>query len=393
MKNEDVKETAQAFRLTRTELFAIRDGVTAAVEARLAGRASSLGLYPSFLRRPKQLADGEYLALDFGGSNIRAARIGLTGGRLRIGSLVKRPLVDFAGRYDYRQGVTTEALFSFVAGVVCEAAGEKGGLLGHTFSFPVRQTGRNSAQLLQWTKEISVCGVKGQDVQALLRNALQAIGRNDIKPTVLLNDTTATLLSGAYHTPQTIVGTICGTGHNSCYEEPTVQPTMILNSESGNFDGLPSNRFDQALDQTSHFPGCQRLEKMTAGHYLGDLVKLAARETGLTLPDNWSAAAFAPILTEATDMPLAQLVRAVVARAAQLAAAELAAFVRRSIVEGGMVPAVAADGSVFAGLPFFFQQVAKWLPILAEQPVSLYLEPDGSIKGAAIAAACTRWCR
>lgn len=386
----DVEETTQAFRLTQAQLFAIRDGVTAAAEARLAGRASSLGLYPSFLRRPQKLSDGEYLALDFGGSNIRAARIELTGRRMRINRLVKRSLTDPDGRYDYRREMTAEALFSFVAGVVSEAAGEKGGLLGHTFSFPARQTSGNSAELLQWTKEMSVSGAQGRDVQALLRNALQGIGRDDIKPAVLLNDTTATLLAGAYHRPETVVGTICGTGHNSCYEEQAAQPVMILNSESGNFDVLPFNRFDQALDQASHFPGRQRLEKMTAGYYLGELVTLAAGETGLLLPDNWSAAAFAPMLAQASDTPLASLVRAVVERAAQLAAAELAAFVRRSVIQAGTVPAVAADGSVFAGLPFFFQQAAKWLPILAEQPVSLYLESDGSLKGAAIAAACVR---
>ena len=388
MKNKDIEAAAEAFRLTRPQLFAVRDRVTAAVEDRLAGRSSSLALYPSFLHRPQQLLKGEYLALDFGGSNIRAARVALSGGRLRIARLVKRPLTDPNGRYDYRHGVTVEELFSFAAGVVSEAAGQNGGLLGHTFSFPASQTGVNSALLLQWTKEMSVYGAEGKEIQSLLCTALHAIGRTDIKPAVILNDTTATLLTGAYHVRETVVGTICGTGHNSCYEETTLRPAMILNPESGNFDELPFTCFDEALDRKSQFPGRQRLEKMTAGHYLGELVKIAAREAGFAAPDVWSAASFAPLLRDGRDNPLTPLVQAVVARAGQLAAAELAALVRRSAVAAGTVPAVAADGSVFAGLPFFFQQVADWLPILAEQPVRLYLETDGSLCGAAIAAGC-----
>lgn len=390
MPDKALIEAAAVFSLTKEQLFAVRDGVTAAVEARLAGQESSLSLYPSFLRRPAgQAPDGAYLSLDFGGSNIRAARIELSGGRLHCGRLIKKPLVDPFGRYDYRHGVTTEELFLFVAGVVSEAAGTDGGLLGHTFSFPTRQTGRNEAELLEWTKEMSVDGACGRDVQELLRTALGFLGRNDIEPAVILNDTTATLLSGAYHDPATVVGTICGTGHNSCYEETELRPAMIVNPESGNFDGLPFTCFDQTLDAQSQYPGRQRLEKMTAGHYLGELVRLAAEYCGRPLPLAWSAAAFTPLLAQGASSEEAVLVRAVVLRAARLAAAELAALVCRER-SSHVTPAVAADGSVFAKLPLFFQETAAWLPVLAEQPVRLYLEPEGSLNGAAIAAACPR---
>ena len=64
-----IHEVRRAFCLSRAQLFGVRDGVTAAIEARLAGRESSLALLPSFLRRPAGLPSGTYLALDFGGSN------------------------------------------------------------------------------------------------------------------------------------------------------------------------------------------------------------------------------------------------------------------------------------------------------------------------------------
>ena len=52
MRDKALREAAAAFSLTKEHLFAVRDGVTAAVEARLSERPSSLSLYPSFLRRP-----------------------------------------------------------------------------------------------------------------------------------------------------------------------------------------------------------------------------------------------------------------------------------------------------------------------------------------------------
>ncbi len=382
-----IQEVQQAFSLSQAQLLAVRDGVTAAIEARLAGQDSSLALLPSFLRRPACLPSGSYLALDFGGSNVRAARIELSAGRMQVKNVAQRPLADPAGGYDYRRGVTTKALFAFVASVVSEAAGTEGGFLGHTFSFPADQTGINAACLRQWTKEMAVAGAEGRDVQQLLTEALCALGRADIEPVALVNDTVATLLAGAQIVPTTVAGTICGTGHNSCYEERALPLPMIVNAESGNFDGAPSNRFDEALDRQSQFPGRQRLEKMTSGQYLGELVRLAAAEADVALPDGWQSASFGPALAPGAAPDVAALVRAVTERAGQLVAAELAALVRRSVLAPGVTPAVAADGSVFARLPLFCQTVQAWLPVLAERPVRLHLTPDGSLLGAAIAAA------
>jgi hexokinase len=49
---------------------------------------------------------------------------------------------------------------------------------------------------------------------------------------------------------------------------------MIINIESGNFDGLPANVYDRQLDLHSKKPGEQVLEKMVSGRYLGELMRL-----------------------------------------------------------------------------------------------------------------------
>jgi hexokinase len=83
------------------------------------------------------------------------------------------------------------------------------------------------------------------------------------------------------------VGGIVGTGTNFCYCESikniyTLNPAkkkncgreaMIINLESGNFDKLPQNRYDEVLDKNSINRGHHIEEKMVSGLYLGELTR------------------------------------------------------------------------------------------------------------------------
>ena len=91
--------------------------------------------------------------------------------------------------------------------------------LGFTFSFPCRQKGLASGELIKWTKGFTSEGVEGEDVVALLIKAISK--RNDVKVDVaaLLNDTTGCLMSCAWQNPNCRIGLIIGTGTNACYLE------------------------------------------------------------------------------------------------------------------------------------------------------------------------------
>ena len=102
--------------------------------------------------------------------------------------------------------------------------------LGFTFSFPTLQRGLARAELANWTKGYVCEGVEGEDVVALLEEAIRRrgdmnieVGDNDIKPTTptliflpqvdaILNDTTGCLLACAYKRPECAIGIIMGTG-------------------------------------------------------------------------------------------------------------------------------------------------------------------------------------
>ena len=261
---------------------------------------SSLRMLKSYLGLPTGKEQGEYLALDFGGTNVRVLRIRLEGeGKFEILKKVAKPLI-VEGEYDYIGASSTkEQMFGLLAELIDEAVEgnhEQKYLLGHTFSFPSSQTDVNNARLIIWTKEFATPGVEGEVVNDLLKEALDKRGLTNVEPVAVLNDTVAVLLSAAYKQSGTYIGSIYATGHNTCYLEPNVDGVpMILNLESGGFMKLLPSRFDNVIDEQSEKPGEQRLEKMVSGRYMGELYSCWARRTSgsptalrpLTSPASW----------------------------------------------------------------------------------------------------------
>lgn len=171
--------------------------------------------------------------------------------------------------------------------------------LGFTFSYPATQSRINSGVLQRWTKGFDIPGVEGEDVVPLLTEKLKE--RNvPIKIVALINDTCGTLVASRYVDPLTEMGCIFGTGVNGAYYEKVSNITkykgrfpkdipedspMLINCEYGSFDNahkvIPRTRFDITIDETSPRPGQQTFEKMTAGFYLGDLLRLTLLEASL----------------------------------------------------------------------------------------------------------------
>lgn len=383
---------------------------------------SSLRMLPSYLGLPTGAERGDYLALDFGGTNVRVLLYRLAGkGKYEILSHVAKPLkVD--GVYDFIGAEATgEDMFDFIAALVDEAVGgdhETPYLLGHTFSFPSRQTNINDARLIIWTKEFAAKGVEGEVVNDLLRAALVRQGLSNVTPNSVINDTVAVLLAAAYIHGDTKIGAIYATGHNTCYLEPytgTAQPPMILNMESGGFSKLVPNRFDVALDAASEKKGEQRLEKMVAGRYMGELFGMPLAELlgekgrayGFTSVDlsriledvSAEAQLAATLVEEMTGVTLTaedavrvrELARAIARRSVRLIAASFVGTLWQITGGGEMRPQhIAVDGSVYEKMPLVKDTMsAAFEELLGEDAakVDTILACGGSGLGAALAAA------
>ncbi len=390
---------------------------------------SSMRMLKSYVGLPSGNEKGDYLALDFGGTNIRVFRIRLEGGgKYEIIKRVGRPLI-VPGEYNYiSKDATAEQMFDFIAELVDEVIDgdhQTKYYLGHTFSFPSTQDNIYNARLIIWTKEFATQGVEGEIANDLLVAALKRRGAGNVEPVAVLNDTVAVLLSAAYKTPDTFIGSIYATGHNTCYLEPSIHDPngfgeggMILNLECGNFSKLAPNRFDKEYDEGSEKPGEQRFEKMVSGRYMGELFGMAIAELlgekgkqyNLTSVDmSMIMLDDSEKLTKASDIIMAKvgreldfddvakvkkLAETIVIRSARLVAASFVALVWQRAGKGKIVKQhVAVDGSVYEKMPHAKENITKALSeLLGEDAanVDTILDNGGSGLGAAIAAAMAK---
>mgnify|MGYP000900216149 FL=1 len=416
-------EIIEAFTVDAEHLREIAADFRQDMRLGLAGSEdSSLRMLPSFLGLPTGEECGDYLALDFGGTNVRVLLYRLAGnGRYEVLSHAAKPL-KVEGSYDYISAeATAEQMFDFLAALIDEAIGgdtETPYLLGHTFSYPSAQTNINDARLIIWTKEFAVQGVEGQVVNDLLKEALVRRGLLNVTPNSVINDTVAVLLSAAYVHGDTWIGAIYATGHNTCYLEPYAgkadQP-MILNMESGGFQKLTPNRFDTALDAASEKPGEQRLEKMVSGRYMGLLFDMALAELfgeperrygfssieiSRMLEDQSDQAHAAAVIVETiTGYTIAAedavcvraLAQAVAARSVRLITATFVGTMWQIAGVGEICRQhIAIDGTVYEKMPLVKETMADaFAELLGEDApkVDTILASCGSGLGAALAAA------
>jgi len=407
------------------------------MEQSLSGRVSSLKMFPSYLQAPNGYEAGTFLALDFGGSNARAAVVELRGaGNFLELHKLSRPLSDPESGRDYRAAsVTAEELFDFLAGIIQEVlsnssahptlkSSTSGPLpLGFAFSFPYRQQTIGEGFLLYWNKEVETSGVVGKDVGHLLSAALERRGLGSVVSlTAIINDTVTTFLTAAYQDPSLDIASIIGTGHNTCYLEqkaPGFEAPVIINTESGNFSDAPDTPYDQRLDLESDNPGEQRFEKKLSGKYLGELFRrivLDFSQRGLfsglnnpPAPARWnqpysiSGKDLALILLEEDShsrlvprdecFALKRIAHLLTKRSAQLVAASFIGVVRHLDPHLDHRHTVAIDGSLYKGMPGYAQELTVALSEALESKaglVTVKMSAGGSLTGAAIAAALAK---
>ncbi len=394
----------------------------------LAGEKSSLKMIPSFVCRPKGTEKGKFLALDLGGTNIRVLAVELDGNRNAVLTAANKSVIPqemMAGTWDN--------LFDFIADCVLlffkenDIGIHQGYSLTFTFSFPVAQSSIASGKLIGWTKGFTAAGVEGEDVVALLSEALKRKGASFIHVAALANDTVGTLMAKSYADPSCDMGVILGTGTNACYPEKIAHilkrpglgasGEMIVNMEWGGFNQLQTNIYDNILDRASLNPGKQLLEKMVSGMYLGEIARLVIVEMieqGLLFRGT-SLSAFSKgyalttehlaMMTQGSDFfadfglrdvtaadrqAIHEICRIVSTRSARLAGAAIAAVVTWMDANLESEHTIAIDGSLFEKYPGFQGCMSDILnDLLGDRGamIKLDLAKDGSGIGAAIIGA------
>ncbi len=405
------KDAIAVFSFGPEEIVAASEVFRSEMEKGVAGdKSSTLNPLPSFLGLPTGDEQGDFIALDFGGTNVRAERVRLFGGgQYERSACMAKPLI-IPGRYNHANGgETAQGLFGFIAEIVDAVIGgdhETPYYLGHTFSFPAVQESPDDAKLLSWTKELAVPDVEGQWINERLSEAMQARGLTNVRPTAILNDTVAVMLAAAYQWDDVAIGSIYATGFNACYLEKFggEKPPMVMNLEAGNFGWFDQNEYDAALDQASEKPGEQVLEKMVSGRYVGALFSRAFGDIlGETFPAVTGEDIFHIIrgddegllqrmakgsLTEDQVRESIALAEAIVRRSARIAAAVYAGILRHVGNDGGKN--IAVEGSFFMHMSMARATLHEALKELLgdeAEKVKVWQVTGGASLGAALAAA------
>ena len=262
------------------------------MDAGLAGKGKSLAMIPAYVDVDKSVpTDSPIIVLDAGGTNLRVAVIWFDqAGKRHVEDFQKFAMPGTAGA----KQLSPEEFFAKFAEFlepVCKRADN----VGFCFSYATEITPSLDGKLLRWTKQVNAPGVVGKMVGSGIANALKKKTGRKLGIRVL-NDTVATLLAGKSagisRQYSSYVGFILGTGTNIAYIESNqnikklkkLDParTMVINVESGNFNGAPASTFDTLFDQTTADPGVGLFEKMISGAYIGGvgltLLKCAAKE-------------------------------------------------------------------------------------------------------------------
>lgn len=263
------------------------------MERGLRGQSSSLPMLPSYICPVSQVPAGKtVLALDAGGTNLRASLVHFDeNGKALAAGTRKAPMPGTRGP------VGAKEFFDAIAELVFPLLENQDGVtgIGFTFSYAMEITQDTDGILLSLSKEVDAPEVIGQSLREGLREALKRRGCHYPGPIILLNDTTATLLSGLVEIPRDseaentkdryglpggpVIGLILGTGFNTAYPEKSIpkigfesalNPQIVV-CETGTFALRCRGFLDREYDNTTKNPGAYTLEKATSGAYLGPL--------------------------------------------------------------------------------------------------------------------------
>ena len=273
-----------AFETTAAALEGLARDFETQMARGLAEQGGSLKMLRTFTRQPTGREQGHVVVVDWGGTKGRAGLVALAGGG--DAHIVSEEVFTFSEAL--KRGAP-EPVFDVIAdaiGRVVRAQPTTDYPLGFVYSFPARLERIDRAVAIALTKGWSLTGLLGQDVAALLNDALRRHGLARVGVTAVANDTVAALMLQSYRArgrdgaaKPADVGLILGTGTNLAAD---LGPAGIRNLESGNFDGVAAieTAYDAALDRelAEPPPGAQRFEKMVSGRYLGEVVRRALED-------------------------------------------------------------------------------------------------------------------
>ena len=275
------------FALTTEELQAIANNLTDKIETGLKEDGQEILCLPTHIVPKDHIEDCKVLALDWGGTNFRAAIVEFKNGQAKV-------IEDVKHRLDRIEtlGFTQEKLLEKMAGYISELKqlDESVTKIGYCFSYAAAPRLNGDAILLHWSKGLDIPEMVGKPVGEPLVKYLN--NHKDIKTTFtdvkVINDTVACLFAGLPEQTSegkpfdSYIGLIVGTGTNMAGLIPLNKIEKLnnkgegmipVNLEAGNFNPPHLTVVDGLVDAMSNNKGNHQFEKAVAGGYLGEVFK------------------------------------------------------------------------------------------------------------------------
>lgn len=350
------------FDLTTEELKNIANALQARIEEGLKVDEQEILGIPTHIHPKKKFEDGKVLALDWGGTNFRAAVVEYKNGTATILESNKNPLSA-----KNTKGFKQEDLLKKMAEYINELKTLDNSVtnIGYCFSYPAASRLNGDAILLRWTKGIDIPDMIGKPVGEPLMNYLNNYkGSNQFKDIKVINDTVACLFAGLTELTDknvpfdSYIGLIVGTGTNMAGLMPLNKIEKLnnkdegvipVNLESGNFNPPYLTVTDGLVDAMSNNKGNQRFEKAISGGYLGEIFKIVFCDEKIKYDfdgEDLSKVMDNPDKNKKEHVDVANWIYT---RSAKLVAASLAGLAQVLVAQHADIKEIylAADGSVF----------------------------------------------
>ena len=397
------------FELNNEQLEKIANRLEDKINEGLTKDGMEILCIPTHISPKQDIGNEKVLALDWGGTNFRAAIVEFKEGIPQILETVTRPLS--AKETD---GFKQHDLFNIMANAIgkLQMLDQTVSHIGYCFSYPAAARLNGDAILLHWAKEIAISDMLGEYNkpndpnnivgESLMKylNSRKDIIKTEFKNIKVINDTVACLFAGLSNVGyDNYAGLIVGTGTNMAtlirsdkIEKLNNKQTNLIpvNLESGNFNPPFLTIIDDLTDAITNNKGVHRFEKAISGGYLGEIFKIYFMKEKIKY--DFDGEDLSKLIDSQNDTDEKVLVaRQIAKRSAKLVAASIAGLVQVLVKqdENTKTIGLAADGSVFWKTPNYKNQVEDCLSILLPQGVSVKIfEPmsEPNLIGSAIAA-------
>ncbi len=387
------------FELTNEELKAIATSLQLKIEEGLKKDGQEILDLPTHINPKEDIPDGKVLALDWGGTNFRAAIVEFKG---KEASVIESKNIKLSSKET--TGFNQSKLFGAMAGLISQLKNLDKTVtqIGYCFSYPAKPELDGDATLLRWTKGIDIPDMIGQPIGKNLvefLNNYKGIEAN-FKEVKVINDTVACLFAGLTRivSGTGYIGLIVGTGTNMAalmhldkIEKLGNKTTGLIpvNLESGNFCPPYLTTIDRLVDAISNNKGSQRFEKAISGGYLGEIFKTVF--SCHKIKYDFDARDLTTIINHPDESPeeYVSVARWIYVRSAHLVAASIIGLAQVLVAHDPTVKNIllTADGSLYWSDDYNELVAAKMKELMPEVKITIGKEmAEPNLIGSAIAA-------